>query len=78
MQMATLTIRNVPERTVRRLKALARLQNKSMEQFVRALLEEQTDDRTSVIRQIEASTRNQKRKPSAAEINEWISIGRSE
>ena len=78
MQMATLTIRNVPESTLRRLKALARRQNASMEQFVRALLEEQTIDRAAVIGLIEASAKAQNRKPSAVEIDDWIGIGRTE
>jgi plasmid stability protein len=37
--LATLTIRNVPVRVVRNLKALAKRQGKSMEQQVRDLLE---------------------------------------
>ena len=74
--MATLTIRNVPPRVVRRLKMLAKRQNASMEQLVRELLEEHTVDRASVIRQIEAAVKAQKRRPKAAEIDAWIKAGR--
>lgn len=74
--MATLTIRNVPTRIVRGLKALARRRNTSMEQEVRDLLEEYLAERTSVLKQIEASWPEQERRPSAAEIDRWIRAGR--
>ncbi len=73
---ATLTIRNVPMHVVRNLKALAKRQGKSMEQQVRDLLEEHAGDRSSVLEQIEASWIKQSRRPSAAEIDEWITTGR--
>lgn len=73
---ATLTIRNVPTRVVKGLKALARRREQSMEQAVRELLAAQIEDRASVLRQIEASWANQKRRPSAAEIDSWIANGR--
>lgn len=73
--MATLTIRNVPTRVVRGLKALAKRRNWSMEQEVRALLEEYVAERASVLKQIEATWERQARRPSAAEIDGWISAG---
>jgi plasmid stability protein len=73
---ATLTIRNVPSRVVKGLKALARRRDQSMEQAVRELLAAQIEDRASVLRQIEASWANQARRPSAAEIDGWIANGR--
>ena len=73
---ARLTIRNVPGRVVRNLKALAKRQGKSMEQQVRDLLEEHAGDRTSVLEQIEASWTKQTRRPSAEEIDDWIAAGR--
>jgi len=76
MEMATLTIRNIPPRVVRRLKALAKQQNASMEQLVRDLLEEHTADRASVLKQIEASAKRGPRRPGAAEIDDWIRVGR--
>ena len=74
--MATLTIRNVPSRVVRALKALAKRRNTSMEQEVRELLEEHVAERSSVLKQIEASWEKQRRRPSAREIDGWIDTGR--
>lgn len=74
--VATLTIRNVPARVVRGLKALAKRRNTSMEQEVRDLLEEYVSERSSVLEQIEATWDRQSRRPSAKEIDDWISAGR--
>ena len=74
--MATLTIRNVPARVVRSLKALAKRRNTSMEQEIRELLEEYAMERSSVLEQIEASWARQSRRPSAKEIDSWIDAGR--
>ena len=74
--MATLTIRDVPARVVRGLKALAKRRNTSMEQEVRELLEEYVTERSSVLKQIESSWKKQKRRPNADEIDSWIGAGR--
>jgi plasmid stability protein len=74
--VATLTIRNVPVRVVRSLKILAKRQGKSMEQEVRDLLEEHAGDRSSILKQIEASWDKQARRPSGGEIDDWIATGR--
>ena len=74
--MATLTIRDVPARVVRGLKALAKRRNTSMEQEVRELLEDYVTERSSVLKQIESSWKKQKRRPNASEIDSWISAGR--
>ena len=74
--MATLTIRNVPARVVRSLKARAKRRNTSMEQEIRELLEEYAMERSSVLKQIEASWARQSRRPSAEEIDNWINAGR--
>ena len=76
--VASLTIRNVPERVVRRLKTLAKRQNMSMEQVVRDLLDEYAGERSSVLKQVEASWQRQARRPSAEEIDAWITAGRRE
>jgi len=76
--VATLTIRNVPQRVVRRLKTLAKRHNASMEQMVRELLEEYAGERSSVLKQVEASWERQARRPSAEEIDAWIAAGRDE
>jgi plasmid stability protein len=73
---ATLTIRNVPLRVVRNLKSIAKRRHRSMEQEVRDLLEEYVGERAGVLRQIEGSWEAQERRPSAAEIEKWISAGR--
>lgn len=75
--MPTLTIRNVPEPVVRSLKALARRQKRSMEQEVRKVLEAHVAERRSVLKQIEAAWSNQTRRPTANEVNKWISAGRA-
>jgi plasmid stability protein len=75
--MPTLTIRNVPARVVRSLKALARRRRRSMEQEVRELLEAHVAERGSVLEQIEAAWARQGRRPTAAEVDAWIGVGRS-
>lgn len=74
--MPTLTIRNVPARVVRSLKALARRRRRSMEQEIRELLAEHVAERQSVLEQIEAGWTRQTRRPSATEIDAWIGVGR--
>ena len=70
--MATLTVRKLSDDVIAKLKELARRNKRSMEQEVRAILEEKVADRMSVIQQIEAAWKNQIRRPSAKEIDEWI------
>jgi hypothetical protein len=73
---STLTIRNVPARVVRGLKALARRRNQSMEQEVREILDEYVAERSSVLQQIEDGWDRQTRRPTPEEIDAWISAGR--
>jgi plasmid stability protein len=75
--MATLTIRNVPQRTVRSLKAIARRNGHSMEQEIRDLLETSVNERAAVLEQIEAGWAAQSRRPRADEVEGWISTGRA-
>ena len=74
--MPTLTVRNVPPKIVRSLKALARENSRSMEQEVRVMLEEYIGQRLALLEQVEASWARQKRRPTANEIDSWISEGR--
>jgi plasmid stability protein len=74
--MATLTIRNVPPKVVKSLKTLARQNRRSMEQEVRALLDEYVGDRLALLEQIEAAWARQTRRPTAREVEEWIGVGR--
>ena len=75
-EMATLTIRNVPARVVKSLKTLARRHQRSMEQEVRAVLEQHVGDRTALLDEIEQSWARQTRRPTAREIDSWIKAGR--
>lgn len=74
--MPTLTVRNVPPKIVRSLKALARENSRSMEQEVRVMLEEYIGQRLALLEQVEASWAQQKRRPTANEIDTWINEGR--
>jgi len=74
--MATLTIRNVPDKVTKSLKTLARRNHRSMEQEVRELINEHVGERLSVLDQIEAAWVKQTRRPTAAEVEGWIATGR--
>jgi len=74
--MPTLTIRNVPQKVARALKALAEKNQRSMEQEIRNILEEHAGDRISALRQIEESWKRQLRQPKADEVNRWKRAGR--
>lgn len=74
--MPTLTIRNVPPRIVQSLKTLARRHGRSMEQEIRDVIEDHVAERDAVLRQIEASWGEQHRRPTAAEVDEWLDAGR--
>lgn len=74
--MPTLTIRNVPPKVVRSLKSLARRNRRSMEQEVRAVLEEHVGEREALLAQIEGAWADQARRPRATEIDEWLKVGR--
>jgi plasmid stability protein len=72
----TLTIRNVPAKIVKTLKSLARRNGRSMEQEVRAVLEEHTGDREALLEQIEEAWTRQARRPKATDIDDWLRVGR--
>ncbi len=74
--MPTITVRNVPAKVVRSLKALARRHNRSMEQEVRDLLESHVVERRAVLDQIESGWQRQARRPTAAEVDAWMAVGR--
>ena len=73
--MATLTIRNLPDDLVDRLKEAAARRSRSMEQEVRELLEARYAPRDEVLSRIEERWR---RHPTASgdEIRRWIHEGR--
>jgi plasmid stability protein len=74
--MPTITVRNVPARAIQSLKALARRHKKSMEQEVRDLIEGYVVERRAVLDQIETGWSKQTRRPTAAEIDMWMGVGR--
>jgi plasmid stability protein len=74
--MPTITVRNVPARVVQSLKALAKRHRRSMEQEVRELLEGYVAERRAVLDQIEAGWAKQTRRPTAADIDSWLAVGR--
>jgi plasmid stability protein len=74
--MATLTVRNVPAKVVKSLKTLARRNRRSMEQEVRAVLEQHVGDRLALLDEIEQSWARQARRPKPREIETWIGVGR--
>ena len=74
--MPTITVRNVPARIVQSLKALAKRHNRSMEQEVRDLLEGYVVERRAILDQIEAGWQRQTRRPTAAEVDTWMAVGR--
>ncbi len=74
--MATLTIRNVPPKVVRSLKALARKNGRSMEEEIRLLLAEYAGERGALMEEIESAWKRQSRRPTAGEIETWIATGR--
>jgi plasmid stability protein len=74
--MPTITVRNVPAKVVRSLKALARRHNRSMEQEVRELIEGYVAERRAVLDQIQAGWERQARRPTATEIDAWMAVGR--
>ena len=74
--MPTITVRNVPARVVQSLKALARRHNRSMEQEVRDLLEGYVAERRAVLDQIESGWTRQARRPTSAEVDAWMAVGR--
>ena len=74
--MPTLTIRNVPTKTLKSLKALARRRHHSMAQEIRELLEGYVVERRLVLGQIEVGWARQMRRPTAAEVDSWIGAAR--
>ena len=74
--MATLTVRNVPSKVVKSLKSLARRNSRSMEQEVRAVLEQHVGDRQALFDEIEQSWTRQTRRPKPREVEAWIGVGR--
>ncbi len=73
--MATLTIRNLPDELVERLKEAAAREGRSMEQEVRDLLQRRYAARRDVLARVEERWQ-QYPKASREEIASWIAEGR--
>jgi plasmid stability protein len=71
-----LTVRNVSTKVVKSLKALARRNQRSMEQEVRAVLERHVGDRLALLDEVEQSWARQARRPKARDVEAWIAEGR--
>ena len=73
--MATLTIRNLPDDLVERLKEVAARRGHSMEQEVRVLLQTRYMERSEILDQIRARW-NDATAPSPDEVKRWRNTGR--
>lgn len=73
--MATLTIRNVPEDVVERLKNTAAHNGRSMEQEVRLVLESRYRSKEDILRRVEERWQELP-KASPEEVEAWIREGR--
>ena len=74
--MATLTIRNVPDEVVARLKKVAANKGHSMEQELRELLKTRYPSRAEVLDRVEENWKNLP-PVSAEEIDQWIAEARN-
>ena len=74
--MATLTIRNVPDEVVTRLKKVAANKGHSMEHELRELLKTRYPARAEVLDRVEANWKNLP-PVSAEEIDQWIAEARN-
>lgn len=70
--MPTITIRNVPDEVLKRLKALARSNNRSMEEELRVMICARVADRFSVLQQVWQSWSKQDRPTTSKEVDRWI------
>jgi plasmid stability protein len=73
--MATITVRNVPEQVVDRIKRASEAEGRSMEAEVRELLGRRYGDRRELLRRA-AERRKELPKATAEEIERWIDEGR--
>ena len=76
--MGTITIRNVPDRVIGALKALALSNGLSMEQQVRTILKEQALDRLAVVNHVHKLWDKFEGEVAADEVDRWISEGRGD
>jgi plasmid stability protein len=70
--MPILTVRNVPKRIIKTIKARARTNGRSMEQEIRSILQSVAMDRQSACDQIEKGWKRQARPTRRQEVDAWI------
>ena len=73
--MATVTIRNLPDDVVERIKRSAEVQGRSMESELRELLQQRYADRQAILDRIHRRW-EERPKASEEEIEAWIQHGR--
>jgi plasmid stability protein len=74
--MASVTIRNLPDKLVKSLKRTAARHGRSMEQELRRIIEMYVGDKAAAMKQVEQSWSRQSRRPTAEEVDSWIDEGR--
>ena len=74
--MASVTVRNIPDRVIRGIKEQAKRRGTSMEAEIRAILETEVLDRAVLFRLIEEEGRKQARPTTADEVDRWIRSSR--
>jgi len=70
--MATITVRNIPEEVITKIKNRARRNKRSMEQEIRTILSEVVLDRERAMKRIESLWQQQKRPISKEEVDAWL------
>ncbi len=74
--MATVTIRNLPDDMIQRLKERAKRNGRSMEQEAREILSQRLAARSELLNTMRARWPDITYRPSASQVNEWILAGR--
>lgn len=74
--MATLTIRNLPQDVVERLKERAKRHGRSMEQEAREILGQRLASRGELLSEMRARWSSIGSPPTASEVSGWIEAGR--
>jgi len=73
--MASITIRNLPEDMIKRLKSAAKRSGRSMEQEIRVLLEQRYRKKDVILERMRERW-NRLPAPSAKEVKKWLEEGR--
>lgn len=74
--MASLTVRNIPDRVLQRIKQLAKGHGHSMEQEVRQILLEKSESRSDLFERIQHRAERLP-SPTAGEVDAWMTEARN-